>query len=206
MITAKTEMGKRKIIYTALMNNVRARAMAFARYYESPNLCEECGGVIHPRDGSVSDTRKKRFCNHSCAAKYSNRIPRPSRRKMDDVVCYGCGKAFKIWHRRTYKRKNHFHSKECWIKHLKTLKGKNHPSWKGGHPSTSKNFYNSVEWHTVRYKAFGRDKFTCLHCGKCGGKIEAHHIKPRLQFPELALKLNNLATLCKPCHKKEHKR
>lgn len=206
MITAKTEMGKRKVIYTAMMNNVRARAMAISRYYKAPNHCKECGLVIHVGNGPVGDTRKKQFCNRSCSAKHSNKTARPSRKKMDKVVCHGCGVSFSMWHHAAARRKKHFHSKECWRSHLKTLRGSLHHSWKGGHPSASKNFYNSVEWHEVRYRAFGRDNFTCLHCGKHGGKIEAHHIKPRLKFPELALKLGNLATLCRPCHKKEHKR
>ena len=39
-------------------------------------------------------------------------------------------------------------------------------------------------------------------CACCGSKkkTEAHHIKPRHLFPQLALVLRNLIALCKGCH------
>lgn len=39
-------------------------------YNKNPNLCEECGVQIHYN--KLKD--KSRFCNHSCAGKYNNRV------------------------------------------------------------------------------------------------------------------------------------
>jgi 5-methylcytosine-specific restriction endonuclease McrA len=39
----------------------------------------------------------------------------------------------------------------------------------------------------------------CIICGSTE-KLEAHHVKPRAQFPELALEIDNGITLCKKCH------
>jgi len=46
-------------------------------------------------------------------------------------------------------------------------------------------------------KAYKRDGFMCVKCGKSTG-IEAHHIIPELET------LDNLITLCHVCHKREH--
>jgi len=39
----------------------------------------------------------------------------------------------------------------------------------------------------------------CIVCGSTE-KLEAHHVKPKAQFPELALEIDNGITLCKKCH------
>jgi len=44
-------------------------------------------------------------------------------------------------------------------------------------------------------KAYERDGFACVKCGRTKG-IEAHHIIPELE------ELDNLITLCHACHKK----
>lgn len=49
------------------------------------------------------------------------------------------------------------------------------------------------------------DNWTCVLCGqKADGcywsRPEAHHIKPRSLFPELALDVTNGITLCRRCH------
>ena len=43
-------------------------------------------------------------------------------------------------------------------------------------------------------------------CKKCisSENLEAHHIKPKAEYPQLALQVENGITLCKDCHKKEH--
>lgn len=50
-----------------------------------------------------------------------------------------------------------------------------------------------------------RDRRTCQHCGS-NSYLHAHHIKPRILFPEYALEIDNGVTLCKTCHIAEHKR
>jgi hypothetical protein len=47
-----------------------------------------------------------------------------------------------------------------------------------------------------------RDNFTCQDCKVRGGRLEVHHIKPWVLFPELRLDKSNGVTLCRDCHKK----
>lgn len=61
--------------------------------------------------------------------------------------------------------------------------------------------YGSVfdkEWRTA---VFQRDNYTCQWCGQVGGRLQAHHIKPFMEYPNLRLELSNGITLCLECHK-----
>ena len=71
------------------------------------------------------------------------------------------------------------------------------------------NFYKTPDWHRLRYKCMRRDNWMCCECGAyCKGKNKAHvdHIKGRRKFPDLAMDLNNLQTLCTHCHNSHKKR
>jgi hypothetical protein len=63
---------------------------------------------------------------------------------------------------------------------------------------------NTVEYKTWRESVFIRDNYTCQKCN-AKGYIEAHHIKLWCDYPELRFLVDNGITLCKPCHKNEHK-
>lgn len=70
-------------------------------------------------------------------------------------------------------------------------------------------FYSSPEWQRVRHQVLIRDNFHCVWCnedvsGK--GKARIDHIKMKKQYPELALDINNLRTLCASCDNKRHSR
>lgn len=76
--------------------------------------------------------------------------------------------------------------------------------------STRHIFYNSGEWRRLRLEAIERDNNECQWC-KLEGKVttdnlEVDHIKELEFYPELAMDLDNLRTLCKDCHNKRHKR
>jgi hypothetical protein len=48
------------------------RDEALSNYYANPSICEQCHKVIPVlADDIVADIRKKRFCNKSCAARFS---------------------------------------------------------------------------------------------------------------------------------------
>jgi 5-methylcytosine-specific restriction protein A len=68
-------------------------------------------------------------------------------------------------------------------------------------------FYTSKRWRKKRAYILYRDKHLCQECKKYGRNKEAdtvHHIEELEDAPELALKNNNLVSLCRACHNKQH--
>ena len=52
-----------------------------------------------------------------------------------------------------------------------------------------------------KVKELGGNK--CAYCGATQ-KLEAHHIKPQSEYPELSVSLDNGITLCHDCHYSAH--
>lgn len=68
-------------------------------------------------------------------------------------------------------------------------------------------FYKSKEWRKLRAIAKRRDHYECQLCKGAGSYAQGemvHHIKEVKDYPELALTLNNLQTLCNSCHNRVH--
>lgn len=85
--------------------------------------------------------------------------------------------------------------------------GKNNPHWKGGISSEGIRIRQTREYKLWRISVFERDNYTCRFCGKRGDKtrLNADHIKPFADYPELRFAIDNGRTLCKDCHKSVHK-
>lgn len=74
-------------------------------------------------------------------------------------------------------------------------------------------FYGSSEWRRLRQQCLERDHYECQWC-KQEGKLttqydsilEVDHIKELEYYPQHALDIDNLRTLCKDCHNKRHGR
>jgi len=94
--------------------------------------------------------------------------------------------------------------------------GSSHPNWKGGVSSVNRLIRGLPESKEWRIAIFERDNFTCQHCNKVGGTLNADHIKPfskiikdnhvtsieeARQCQEL-WNTDNGRTLCLECHKK----
>lgn len=91
------------------------------------------------------------------------------------------------------------------ISHIGKNLGSENPNWKGDKAKTPimERIRFGAEYKEWRTAVFERDDYTCQFCGKRGGiYIEADHIKPFSQYPELRFEISNGRTLCKPCHRK----
>lgn len=69
---------------------------------------------------------------------------------------------------------------------------------------TDKDYRKTKQYKEWRLWVFRRDAYTCIHCGKVGGSLEAHHIYPFKKYKSLRYEINNGITLCRKCHLAEH--
>nr|USL84267.1 HNH endonuclease [Enterococcus phage Sw5] len=119
------------------------------------------------------------------------------------IQCDMCNKA--IFRRTTKIKKTlNFCSKNClntYHRYIGTHKPKE---------VTYKVKYYGDNWFKIARTIRKRDNFTCSDCGitqeEYGKELSVHHIKPFVFFdsPEEANKLDNLITICEPCHRKRH--
>lgn len=79
-------------------------------------------------------------------------------------------------------------------------RGKNHYKWCGGITGSYAALKSSDEYKEWRFKVLKRDDYTCVICGKVGGKLHVHHIKSFSKYPKLRLVVSNGITVCKDCH------
>ena len=70
----------------------------------------------------------------------------------------------------------------------------------------SKAFYHSKEWQQVREYVLMRDSYLCRICGAPAEEVHHKiHLTPgNLYDPRVNLNPDNLISLCKECHFKEH--
>lgn len=61
-------------------------------------------------------------------------------------------------------------------------------------------YWNNPLWHELRKYVYARDNYTCLSCGKVGGRLTMHHLMPASLFPEYIYEEKNIITLCVKCH------
>ena len=95
---------------------------------------------------------------------------------------------------------------ETRIKMSERLKGNKTNLWKGGITETNRLVRSSFEYRLWRESVFKRDNYTCVKCGIHSGNgksviLNADHIKPFSQYPELRFAIDNGRTLCINCHK-----
>lgn len=148
------------------------------------NSCLVCSTVF----------KRKRTSNTLCSRKCSG-IYR-SLKKKKQAFCKKCGIEFT--RNLSFRGKMMFCSSKCsGAYHIK----ENSPSWKGGikKDRDKRKSYDCVMW---RKAVFERDNYTCQICGILGTELNADHIKPYHQFPELRSDINNGRTLCINCHRK----
>ena len=150
--------------------------------YQEWHQCE-CGKWFHP------DRLSKKYCSQECHYKYMPKGGKkgkhyPNAQRARIAVCPVCGKEFRAIHE--YKdRKSVYCSKECWTKRGKRVK----------------RIVRTPEFRKWKREVFKRDNFTCQMCG-AKTTLEAHHIKEKVNFPELEYDVDNGICLCHDCHRK----
>lgn len=158
-------------------------------YMENPNLCAECGEGILPRAGrKLAETRRKKFCSRSCAARFNNQLSVAPKRQRKPTRCVECGNDF-VTPQRSSAR---VYCPSCWSeKQKKFLLSKK----------------NSVTRRAIYAHARSSVSDRPRSCANCGydKHVETCHIRPISDFPDDASiqQINdpeNLIILCPNCH------
>lgn len=175
--------------------------------------CDYCNQTIEriPYRIKLSD---KQFCNAECHAAWMHEIgprgPDHHSYKRTSVECSNCGDRLtrESGYAKLYER--FFCNWSCFGEwHSATIRGENHPGWKGGYPG-----YRGPNWHQQRATVIKRDENTCQRCGRHQSQLsrtlEVHHIVPFVSFGYIrdendfyiqANDATNLVTLCSTCHR-----
>lgn len=186
------------------------------RHYKPYRFCsKKCGAAVAarlPRDPSKWTTTvcpgcdtafehlaswPRTYCSLACRTRHvmaiSGRITR------FEKSCEQCGGPFM-----TYPQVDaRFCSMPCWGRwSSEHIAGEAHPMYRGGYDP-----YYGPDWRPARRAARARDKI-CQDCGispaDLGKALDVHHITPFRTFGrerhEEANRLDNLVSLCPPCH------
>jgi hypothetical protein len=85
--------------------------------------------------------------------------------------------------------------------------GETNPNYKGGDCPERQRLYASGEAKEFLRTVYKRDGYVCRRCGsgkKALRGLHAHHLKDWARHPELRFDLDNVVTLCRPCHEWVH--
>lgn len=94
-------------------------------------------------------------------------------------------------------------SRENAIWNLRRIANEEAKDWDVYQNTPSSNYNYGNNWPKANKEARKRDGHICRRCGKKGGRLEVHHIKPSKEFKikEEGNTLENLITYCYKCHR-----
>lgn len=170
--------------------------------------CEVCGKPFETLPGEIRRGNGK-YCSRECFFAANQGAGNHSWKGGALIlVCEQCHKEFsrdRTWPKS--KGNLAFCSEPCRHAFMRANPDKT-PNWKNGATFAAEGERKS--WKTVAWRkaVYDRDNYTCQKCGKCGVKLQAHHLYRFAQYPELRFHVENGLTLCCDCHRqiKNHER
>lgn len=168
----------------------KLRSEALHRYYLKPNICLKCGKVIIVPDGmKVQRSRRKKFCDHSCAASYCN-----SNKMVKIKKCIICGNP-----------SSSKYSKYC--DNCRKMVTHTLGSKKIGEIQITRNGLRMNKYSKICAQARYLHSKSSNSCQRCGYSkhIEVCHISPISSFdPSTPISVinsaENIIILCPNCH------
>jgi hypothetical protein len=170
---------------------IKNRKAALLRYAANPSICRMCGRVIAVPPGAIIDeSRRKKFCNHSCAASYTNR-----RRESRAQKCPDCGRRMSPGCARCRacsviaKRAVALGSTKGELRHRRS----NYQSWRA-----------TLQTHAIKTHRQHGGEQRCIVCGY-SNHVQVCHRVPVSSFPDSAAiseinAIGNLVPLCPNHH------
>lgn len=145
-------------------------------------FCCVCGRLFDVKPAILAAGQGK-YCSRECM--------QDGKRNPRTVICHTCGMEFE--------------TTAYMLKHGMANKCKScHSLWKKAKRRVKRYCLGYAEW---RRRVYGRDEYTCQHCGSMDrNNLNAHHIIPFSCDESLRTEISNGITLCVKCHVKEHKR
>jgi len=177
--------------------DIEKRSRGFRKGEKHPNYsnakeeyeCPVCGGTFKKRPSDVKDVTNGPYCSKECHHEDKREYMKDNGRSMsgedhplhdspEDNPMYG-------------------------------VRGDEHPNWKGGY---EQDFREGGRWASVRKRAIDRDGEQCADCDLPRDEhretfdrdLEVHHIEP-VSEGGAKFDLENLVTLCVPCHLERHR-
>lgn len=178
--------------------SIEKRTRGFRGGEEHPNYsgakeeyeCPVCSDVFERRPSDVQNNENGPFCSLDCLAEHRSEIM-----KGNDISMTG---------------EDHplYDSPED--NPMYGVRGEDHPNWQGGY---DQDFRETPEWYHARREALERDDHECAECGmgrenhreEHDRDLEVHHITP-VSVGGAKFDLDNLTSLCVPCHNEAHRR
>ena len=186
------------------------RAKAHAAYYANPNYCLQCGALIRIGIGQrARDARRKKFCDHRCAAIHQSPTRKITPRGPVLVTCGMCRSDFVFTKRYNGASKRRY-CDTCAPKAMVITQGKRLVEGvltKAALFSARCNWQSarsSIRRHAAQAFAASGIPLQCLVCGY-SKYVEVCHKRPVAEFPGDATlddinRLDNLIALCPNHH------
>ena len=178
--------------------------------------CKHCNKEFEKRN------KRTQYCSRVCgyaSKERSEKIRKTASREPINLNCLNCGNDFKV--RPCMSKKRLYCSLTCVYKSeeyrakraeigrkiCSGKMGKNHPAYIKDRSLIKISDRHSADalYYEWRNKVYLRDNWKCkIGNQDCDGRIEAHHILPWRDYPELRYNENNGITLCHSHHPRKY--